>query len=375
MLKVVADISIPFLKGALEPFLRVEYREGRLITNAILLDANALITRTRTLCNAMLLDKTEVKLIASATIGHDHIDKGYCDAFGIKWVSAPGCNSGSVKQYIASALAVVLRELGKPPGEVTLGVIGAGNVGKKVINLAAAIGIKTLVNDPPRSRAEGSAGFCSLDELLPNSDIVTIHVPLSLYGEDSTHHLAGESFFQKAKSGAWLINTSRGEVVNTESMKKALKAKKLAGAVVDVWENEPNIDLELLQLASIATPHIAGYSVEGKANGTTMVVRETSRFFGLGIDDWSPSHIPPPPKPLLQVPDMAKSRIQIFEDLSIQAYPILEDHQMLVKNPSNFEDFRSNYPIRREPPAIQVVTHGLSEDAVRMILDLGYGII
>ncbi len=375
MLKIVADTDIPFLKGVLEPFASVVYRKASQITNSLVVDADAIITRTRTLCNAQLLNNTKVRLIASATIGHDHIDKEYCKAAAIKWVNAPGCNSGSVQQYLASVLAVIIKKTGKLPAEITLGVIGAGNVGKKVINLANNIGIKALVNDPPRSRIEGPDGFCSLDELLTNSDIITLHVPLNKDGEDKTQHLADDFFFQKAKTGAWFINTSRGEVASPESLKNALKTKKISGAVIDVWENEPNIDLELLQLTSIATPHIAGYSADGKANGTTMIIREISQFFGLGIDTWNPKEIPHPPIPVFEVSEGVNSPIDVFCELSLAVYPILEDHERLVKNPSKFENFRSNYHIRREPPAIGVITKALSGDVVDLIRKLDYRIV
>lgn len=375
MLKVVADVDIPFLKGALEPFADVVYEKGGSITNLMLRDTDVLITRTRTLCTEELLRDTKIRLIASATIGHDHIDKEYCIQQGIKWVNAPGCNAGSVQQYFASALSVILEKSGPDLKDTTIGVIGAGNVGKKVISIANTLGIRTLINDPPRARAEGGEGFCDLLELLESSDIVTLHVPLNRDGADKTLHLANDAFFDKMKEEAWLINTSRGEVVDTDSLKVALQTDKLSGAILDVWENEPKIDLELLKMATIATPHIAGYSADGKANGTTMVVREISRFFDLGIDSWSPSNIPPPPKPVLQVSENAKSPIQIFCELSLQAYPILEDHKRLLKDPSNFEDFRSNYPIRREPPTIGVVTKTHPEDLVDLISELGYRVI
>ena len=375
MLKVVADIDIPFLKGALEPFGNAVYEKGSAITNLMLQDADVLITRTRTRCNEDLLSNTKVKLIASATIGHDHIDKEYCNQNGIKWVNAPGCNAGSVQQYFASALSEILQKSSQDLKDLTIGIIGAGNVGKKVISIANTLGVKTLVNDPPRARTEGGVGFCHLDELLEKSDIVTLHVPLNNNGADKTLHLANDSFFERMKKGAWLINTSRGEVVDTDSLKVALKSGKLSGAILDVWENEPNIDFELLKMVTIATPHIAGYSADGKANGTTMVVREISRFFDLGIENWSPSNIPSPPKPILQVSENSKTPIQVFCELSLQAYPIIEDHNRLLKNPELFEDLRSTYPVRREPYALSVNAAGLPQKHKEIVAQLGYRLI
>jgi len=374
MLKIVADHKIPFLAGALEPFARVVYLPGARISRQDLVDADALMVRTRTRCDAALLEGTSVKMIASATIGHDHIDKEYCTQKGIAWHNAPGCNAASVAQYMASALAMIAKETGMEPGSLTMGIIGAGNVGKKVIALCEALGIRTLVNDPPRQRAEGAGGFCGLGDLIENSDIVSLHVPLSRSGQDKTYHMVDEEFLEKMKPNSWLVNTSRGEVVKTTALKTSLQHNQIRGAILDVWENEPDIDLNLLSLAFLGTPHIAGSSADGKANGTAMSVQAISHFFGLGIDHWQPHNLPEGQLVVVTPDPNLKSEMELFIDLSLQAYPIAIDDINLRSNPNDFEKLREEYPIRREPHALGVNTSGLTPGYRDFVTRLGYKI-
>ena len=288
-MKIVADDKIPFLKGALEPFAEVVYIPGKQISREILKDSDALLIRTRTVCNENLLEGTSIRFIGTATIGFDHIDTHYCRRNKIIWTNAPGCNSSSVQQYIAAALLRISSEHHFNLKDKTLGIIGVGNVGSKVEKFARSIGMNVLLNDPPRARMEGKKNFHSLNIVLSGSDILTVHIPLNLVGEDQTWHLFNEESFKKIKKGAWFINSSRGEVTDTYALKKALYSGMLNGAVIDVWENEPDIDPELLQQAFIATPHIAGYSSEGKANGTAMIVNSLNKYFILPSENWSPT--------------------------------------------------------------------------------------
>src|SRR5664280_2095961 len=255
-MKIVADDKIPFLKGALETYAEVVYIPANLINTDILKDADALLTRTRTKCNSTLLEGTSIKFIGTATIGFDHIDTQYCKKKNIRWTNAPGCNSSSVQQYIAAALLKISSEFHFNLKDKTLGIIGVGNVGSKVEMFARRMGMNVLLNDPPRARAEGKKNFHSLNRVLSSSDIVTVHVPLSIAGEDTTYHLFNEEIFGRFKQGAWFFNSSRGEVTDTNALKKMLYAGKLDGAVIDVWENEPDIDVELMRQAYFATPHI-----------------------------------------------------------------------------------------------------------------------
>jgi erythronate-4-phosphate dehydrogenase len=374
MLKIVADNKIPFLTGALEKVARVEYLPGAKISKEHLLDADALITRTRTRCNEKLLEGTSVKIITSATIGYDHIDTDYCEANGIKWTNAPGCNSGSVRQYIASALATIITKTGKSYSDFTLGIVGAGNVGTKVEFMAKTLGMNVLVNDPPRQDAGHTGNFCSLEQLVAESDIITMHVPLTMSGKYATFHMADEKFFAGMKTGAWFINSSRGEVHDTQALKKALESGKLNGTILDVWENEPEIDLQLMDYALIATPHIAGYSADGKANGTAMSVQAISRFFGLGLDNWYPESIPPAPLDTIILDGNGNGRDDILSRLNLMAYNIQADTLRLKTSPKSFELLRETYPIRREPHALTAVFHNqdTTKDAVSIAEALGY---
>jgi erythronate-4-phosphate dehydrogenase len=314
---------------------------------------------------------TPVKYIATATIGFDHIDTGYCRANGIAWSNAPGCNSGSVMQYIASALACISDKDGRRFGDLTLGIVGVGYVGKKVEKLARILGMKVLLNDPPRERAEGKGSFVSLEALLQGSDIVTMHVPLNREGADRSTHMADRDFFSRMKKGCWFINTSRGQVMNTEALLEALRSGHLAGTVIDVWENEPVIDRELLDRAFIATPHIAGYSLDGKANGTAQSVRSVSEFFKLGIGNWYPE-IPAPADAMVFVKRSLNVPDQLIKRLFIQTYDIKADSVRLKARPERFEQLRDDYPPRREFHAYRLNFEDPADPFREKLRELGF---
>lgn len=371
-MKIIIDDKIPYIKGALEPFAEVVYLSGDRTTPEIVKDADALITRTRTNCNAQLLSGSSVKFIATATIGFDHIDTEYCDQSGITWTNAPGCNSKSVVQYIASALVVLADKKGFQLKDKTIGIIGVGNVGAKVARLCEILGMKVLLNDPPRARAEGKKAFVELDELLEKADIITLHVPLYMDGTDKTFHLADEAFFKAAKKNPIIINSCRGEVTNTEALKTALKSGAVSGAVIDCWENEPLLDRELLNLVDLATPHIAGYSRDGKANGTNMSIRAISKFFNLGINNWKCSGIEPPMLPDILIDGTGKSTQQILAEAILATYDIRKDDLGLRNSVEAFEIQRGNYPVRREFPAYRIFCKINNIKAIHKLNQLGF---
>jgi len=373
-IKIIADDKIPFLKGVLEPYADVTYLPGNRISRESVMNADALLIRTRTRCNANLLEGTAVKFIATATIGSDHIDADYCKLNDITWVNAPGCNSSSVQQYITAALLTLAQNHHFSLSEMTLGIIGVGNVGSKIQKAANLLGMKVKLNDPPRARNEGYTGFVSLDEILETCDIITIHVPLIREGEDKTFHLFDSTLFGKVKEGAWLINSSRGEVVDTIALRTSLTAGRLKGAVLDVWENEPDIDLDLLNLVTISTPHIAGYSVDGKANGTAMTVQALSCFFGLPLVDFYPPSLPAPSEPIIEIDGTGKSRQQIIHEAFMHIYAIMEDHNRLQLSPGTFEQQRGNYPVRREFGAYVINLSNAQRGAADILEKLGFRI-
>lgn len=364
-IKIIADDKIPFLKGVLEAYADVTYLPGNQISRESVMNADALLIRTRTRCDATLLEGTAVKFIATATIGSDHIDAEYCKQNDITWVNAPGCNSSSVQQYITAALLTLAQNQNFSLSEKTLGIIGVGNVGSKIQKAANLLGMKVKLNDPPRAREEGAAGFVSLGEILETCDIITLHVPLIREGEDKTFHLFDSTLFGKVREGTWLINSSRGEVIETIALKTSLTAGRLKGAVLDVWENEPDIDLELLNQVTVSTPHIAGYSVDGKANGTAITVQALSRFFGLPLLGFYPPLLPAPSDPLVRIDGTGKSMQQIIYEAVMHTYAIMEDHNRLQLSPGTFEQQRGNYPVRREFGAfilnLSNVQRGLSD--------------
>ncbi len=354
-MKVIIDDKIPYIKGALEPFAEVVYLAGSKTTPEIVKDADAIITRTRTNCNENLLAGSTVKFIASATIGYDHIDTEYCERSGITWTNAPGCNSKSVEQYIASALMALAEKHGFKLTEKTIGIVGVGNVGSKVARLCEILGMRVLLNDPPRAREEGAKGFVELDELLEKADIITLHVPLNLEGIDKTYHLVDGSFFARTAKKPIIINSCRGEVTETSALKSALKAGLISGIVIDCWENEPDIDLELLDLVDLGTPHIAGYSKDGKANGTSMSIRALSKFFDLGINNWKCKDIELPDSTEIIIDGTGKTTQQVLAEAIFATYDIREDDKRLRASVTTFEKQRGDYPIRREFPTFNVI--------------------
>ncbi len=375
MIRIVADQKITFLKGALEGVANVSYLPGGEITRQDLLDADALITRTRTKCDRSLLEGTRVSFIASATIGYDHIDTDYCAEAGIQWTNAPGCNASSVRQYLVSILLYLASEKGLKLNTLTLGVIGVGNVGSKVATAADALGMKVLLNDPPRERNEGSSGFVSLDELQNQADVITLHVPLNRGGEDNTLNLVNSAFIKSLKPGAILVNSSRGGVVSETDLIEGKRSGKLSDIILDVFKEEPAINPELLKLLTFATPHIAGYSLDGKANGTMMSVRAISKHFGLGLDEWQARDIPRPEQDQILGDATSGSLYEVLWEIFRNSYDVTADDARLREDPKTFESLRGNYPFRREPQAYSVRLFQGYEKIQKILEALGFSML
>ncbi len=375
MIRIIADDKIPFLEGVLEPYADIIYIPGKQITSKILKDADAMLIRTRTKCTAGLLQGTGIKFIGTATIGIDHIDTRFCEKHNISWTNAPGCNSSSVQQYIAAALLKLEHDRNFRLKGKTIGIVGVGNVGSKVDRIARALGMDVLLNDPPRARNESGGNFVSLDDILDKSDLITLHVPLNFVGEDATYHLLNEKTFRKMRGGAWFFNTSRGEVTDTTALRKILMSGKLGGAVLDVWENEPDIDTVLMGKAFLATPHIAGYSADGKANGTSMVVNALCGFFGIPLENWYPENIPQPAGSLIKIDGSGKPDEEIIRETVSQTYNIEEDDIKLRLSPGDFEKQRGEYPLRREFVFYSLQLKNCSLNAKKSLKDMGFKVI
>ncbi|EFS31507.2 4-phosphoerythronate dehydrogenase PdxB [Bacteroides sp. D2] len=338
-MKIIIDNKIPYIKEAVQRIAdEVVYAPGKDFTPELVRDADALIVRTRTHCNRDLLEGSRVRFIATATIGFDHIDTEYCKQAGIEWTNAPGCNSASVAQYIQSSLLVWKSVRNKRLDELTIGIIGVGNVGSKVAKVAQDFGMRVLLNDLPREEKEGTKRFSSLEKIAEECDIITFHVPLYKEGKYKTFHLADDVFFQSLKRKPVIINTSRGEVIQTDALLKALNSRMISDTIIDVWEHEPEINRDLLEKAFIGTPHIAGYSADGKANATRMSLDAICKFFQIKGD--YEINAPAPASPIIH----AKNH----EEAVLQMYNPTEDSNRLKNQPELFETLRGNYPLRRE---------------------------
>lgn len=336
-MKVVIDNKIPYIREAMEALAdEVVYLPGKEITASVVRDADALITRTRTQCNRQLLEGSKVRFIGTATIGFDHIDTEYCREAGITWSNCPGCNAGAVEQYLHSVLLLLQQEKHVELKDACLGIVGVGHVGSHILSLAERLGMRILLNDPPRAD-RGEEGFVSLETLARECDIITFHTPLERNGEYRTFHLADRTFFHSLRKKPYIINTSRGEVVETEAILEALDKGLIGGAVLDVWENEPHINLELLDKVFIGTPHIAGYSADGKANATRMVLEAFCRFFGKEMN----FHIAAPEQPHREYDSDERVR-------QLQMYNPHDDCDMLRAHPELFEQLRGDYVLRKE---------------------------
>lgn len=329
-MKVVIDSAIPYIAGVLEPYAEVVYRAGEQFSSSDVRDADALIIRTRTRCDEALLEGSSVKLIATATIGFDHIDLQYCASQGIEVVTAAGCNAAGVLQWVAATLALLARTQCWQPEQMRLGIVGVGNVGSLVERYARRWGFEVICCDPPRQEREGG-DFVAMEELLPQADIVTLHTPL----DDTTCGMINPQTLALMKPSATLINASRGEVAQTEALLSAQQTLCL-----DVWEREPNINRELLAKAFVATPHIAGYSAQGKANAAMAVVRAVARRFALPLAEWYPSAVEPVERKDITWEDMCQS---------VERYCNLQSESTMLKTcPAEFESLRNNYNYREE---------------------------
>ncbi len=329
-MKFFAVRAIPFLEDVLAPWADVERLPGREITAAAAKCADALIIRTRTRCGRELLEGSSVRLIATATIGFDHIDLDYCRRKGIRVATAAGCNARGVLQWVAGVLVHLAEKQGWRPEERTLGIVGVGHVGSLVKHYAEGWGFRVLCCDPPREAREG-LGFLPVEEVARRSDLITFHTPL----DTSTRRLCDERLLARMPAGAVVLNSSRGEVVDGEALLKSGHPYAL-----DVWEHEPRLDADLLAGAEVATSHIAGYSLQGKANATAMAVRAVADCFSLPLHSWYPAGAPP-----------ARPREIGWEELRLtirEAFDCRAETLRLKASPADFECIRDSYSYRNE---------------------------
>ncbi len=359
-MKIVVDENIPFAKEAFGQLGRVVTRPGRQISRDDLRDAELLVVRSVTRVTADLLDGTPVRFVGTCTIGTDHVDQAYLAERGVAFASAPGSNAESVAEYVVSALLTLAERHGFQLAGRTLGVVGVGNVGSRVARNAAALGLKVLLNDPPLQRATGDPKFRPLDELL-QADFLTLHVPLTRTGPDPTWHLVDGRLLQRLRPDAFLLNTSRGAVVDNAALLECLQQRRLAGAVLDVWEGEPSIDHRLLQRVDLGTPHIAGYSYDGKVKATEMIYEAACRFLG-ERPEWNAAGVLSEPLGTFVVRTAGRPREAVVREAVRLAYDVRRDDADLRRSlelpepdrPAFFDQLRKNYWHRREFPSATV---------------------
>jgi erythronate-4-phosphate dehydrogenase len=381
-MKIVADANIPFVKECFSSMGEVELVSGRELLAEDVGDADVLLTRSVTKVNEELLSGSSIKFVATATIGTEHIDVDYLNKRGIGFASAPGSNANSVAEYVvAGLLEVAAKHKIKLSGK-SIGIVGVGNVGGKVEDKCRQLGMKVYLNDPPLERQTKDKKYLPLEKLF-GCDVITLHTPLTFEGIDKTFHLADGKFFASLKDGCTFINTSRGGVVDTQAIKAAIKTRKVKAAILDVWEDEPNIDTELLEMADIGTSHIAGYSFDGKVAGMIMIYEAVCRHFGIEIKYGIESFLPESAVPVLEIDTKGNNEQEILRKAVAKIYDIKADDarlrdvlNMLVgRKCATFDQLRKEYPVRREFQNTQIVLRAGSSKLASKLAGIGFKVV
>jgi erythronate-4-phosphate dehydrogenase len=380
-MRIVADANIPFVRECLSSVGEVRVLSGRDITPQVVADADALLVRSITPVNEQLLAGSPVRFVGTATIGFDHVDIPYLERCGIGFASAPGSNANSAAEYVIAALLEVARRKKIRLESSSIGVIGVGNVGGRVARKCEALGMQVLRNDPPLQRKTGDPKYVPL-EALYDCDFITIHTPLTKEGIDKTFHLADAGFFARLKQGAVFVNASRGAVVETQALKAAIRSGRLRAVVLDVWEGEPNIDVELLGMVDLATPHIAGYSFDGKVAGMIMIYRSLCEHFHLTPKFDVKDFLPAPEIPRAEIAIGDASDEELLARAAERIYSVARDDRdtrKIADQPSEtrgrfFDALRKNYPVRREFQNTTVVLDKPRESLARKLRGIDFAV-
>jgi len=377
LIKVVADQNIPLIMEAFGGWGEISLLSGAEITPKTVKDADLLVVRSVTRVGKRLLEESKVKMVCTATIGTDHVDLDYLNSREIKFASAPGCNAVSVSEFLVAALLALAKKKKFNLKNKSIGIVGVGRVGTQVDRVCRALGMTVKLNDPPLLKKIGRGDLVSMEEI-QECDIISFHTPLTLTGQNKTFHLGDKAFFSTLKKGTAIINTSRGDVIDPEALTRGMANGKVEGLVLDVWPGEPQINPMLLEKTDIATPHVAGYSLEGKVNGTQMVHAAAAKIFGQ-FSPWR-AELPPPDPCLLTVVPEPKETQRHLEALVGAVYPIMEDDERLRKildRPLEsrgmfFSDLRKDYPIRREFKEYTVKIPDNASVLSRILTNLGF---
>jgi erythronate-4-phosphate dehydrogenase len=404
-MKIVADRNIPFVAKCFSSVGEVKVVEGRQITPEAVRDAEILLVRSVTKVGAELLSGSKVRFVGTATIGFDYIDVVFLRQNNIGFASAPGSNANSAAEYVIAALLEIGQRDDIDLEDKSIGIIGAGNVGGRAAKKASALGMKVYLNDPPLQRYKnshrehrehrvnkeldnallrieqltGKAEFLPIEELF-GCDFITLHTPLTFEGIDRTFHLADENFFKSLKERCVFINTSRGGVVDSGALKATIRAGKLRAVVLDVWENEPNIDMELLRMVDIGTPHIAGYSLDGKIAGMIMIYKAACKYFGLEATYDIEDFLPEPTVRQLRINPKSGTEQDVLAGAVQKVYDIRKDDARLrwiLERPAEkrgefFDSLRRNYPVRREFGNTLIVLEEPCKTVVEKLAGIGF---
>lgn len=380
-MKIIADQNIPFVKECFTSIGDVIVAGGRDMTPELLKDADILLVRSITKVNADLLSDSNIKFVGTATIGTEHIDQNYLSEKGIGFASAPGSNAMSVADYITAALMALGKKKEFKLEGKSIGIVGVGNVGSRVEKKCRALGMHIVLNDPPLARQTGDSKYRPLTEVF-DCDFVTMHTPLMKSGPDPTFHLADETFFNALKDGAIFINSSRGKVQDETALKKAMQSGKLGGVVLDVWETEPDVDPWLLKNVDLSTPHIAGYSFDGKVAGLIMIYHAACEYFGLKTVKTASDFLPEPdvPEIVIDPEQLKQDEERVIHDTVQQVYVINRDDfnmREILLQPEDqrggwFDMLRKEYPRRREFHNTKVVVPGIDCCLVNKFAGLGF---
>jgi len=377
-MRIIADENIVLVEEAFASLGEVTTMHGRSINAASVRDADLLLVRSITKVNAELLDGSAVRFVGSPTIGEDHIDKLYLESRGIGFASAPGSNANSVAEYVVGALLHLAEKHEFALPSKRLGIVGHGNVGKRVEMKARALGMECVLNDPPLARQSGSAQYDDLDAVR-ECDIITFHVPLTKEGPDATDHLVNTDFLASCTTGCIILNTSRGDVIDGAALNHARGSGKIGAVVLDVWENEPVIDTELLANCAISTSHIAGYSYDGKVAGTRMIYEAVSKHFETAPTWDTAPHLAPEVTAPLDVSGIADTN-EALRAAVRSVYDVLSDdkpmRELLTMQDADrgphFDALRRDYPRRRELHTATVSVSDSQTKVARILSDLGF---
>jgi len=379
MMKIVADANIPFVKECFSSIGEVTTIGGREMTPWNVADADILLVRSITPVGVDLLAGSKVRFVGTATIGFDHIDLGFLESNNIGFASAPGSNANSAAEYVIAGLLDIGQKYAIDLDGRSIGIIGVGNVGSRVAKKCAAMGMDVYLNDPPLQRQTGDVKYLPLEKLY-DCDFITFHTPLAFEGRDKTYHLADEKFFKSLKHRCVFVNASRGGVVDSSSLKSAIKSGRLRAVALDVWENEPDIDIELLKMIDIGTPHIAGYSLDGKIAGLIMIYQAACEYFSLEPKYDMEDFLPEPSVSEFKVNQNVTNEQDALLSAVQKIYRIDKDDARLrrvLDKPAEdrgkyFDGLRKNYHVRREFQNTSVILKDTNSKLAGKLVGIGF---